>query len=109
MNKYGARRTEGVHGILFRSKLEANFAQQLELRRHAENPAERVDWWVYEVAFWLPVLKGRRAVRHILDFVYSQGGCLKLLEVKGKETPAGRTKRLWLETHLGRPIEVWKG
>jgi hypothetical protein len=29
MNKYGARRTEGVHSILFRSKLEADFAQQL--------------------------------------------------------------------------------
>ena len=32
--KYGNRPTEYL-GIRFRSKLEANYAQELELRRHA--------------------------------------------------------------------------
>ena len=108
--KYGNRRTQGVLGIWFRSMLEANFAQQLELRKHAESPRERVEWWTYEVPFTMPsAWFHRRPIRHIVDFIYSQGGCLKIVEAKGKETAAGRTKRIWLETHLDQPIEVYRG
>ena len=89
MNKYHARRTQGVHGIWFHSMLEANYAQRLELLTHAEDPRERVDWWTYEVSFTLPVLKGRRAIRHIVDFLFSQGGCLKIVEVRGKRRRRG--------------------
>jgi len=110
-NKYGAHRTQGVLGIWFRSKLESNFAQDLELRRHAEDPKERVDFWTYEVCFYLPTIRPKRYVRHVVDFLVGWGGegnwCL--VETKGKETPTGRVKRLWLETYLGQPIAVVKG
>lgn len=106
-NKYGNRRTQGVLGIWFRSKLEANYAQELELRRHAEDPKERVDWFIYEVTFYLPTIRPKQYVRHVVDFLIAMAdGRTCLIETKGRETPTGRTKRLWLETYLGEPIRV---
>ncbi|OHD25853.1 MAG: hypothetical protein A2Y38_18165 [Spirochaetes bacterium GWB1_59_5] len=106
MTKYHNRQVEW-QGISFRSMLEMRYAQALELRRHAEEPGDRVDWWVYELPFYLPVLSGRRPVRHIVDFIVGlSDGRVCLVEVKGMETPTGRVKRLWLEGILGQPISV---
>jgi len=108
-NKYGARRTLGVLGIWFRSMLEMRYAQELELRRHAEDPGERVEFWVYEVCFYLPTIRPRRYVRHVVDFLVGWAdGRVELVECKGKETPTGKVKRLWLENYVG-PIAVVKG
>lgn len=107
MNKYHARRVEW-NGIWFKSMLEMRFAQELELRCHSENPKERVEAWEYEIAFYLPTVHRKpRYVKHMVDFwVRWASGCDQLIEVKGKDTPAGRVKRYWLETVLGEPITV---
>ena len=108
-NKYGAERTLGVNGIWFRSKLEANYAQELELCRHAEDPKERVEFWVYEIPFYLPTIRPKKYVQHVVDFLVGMTeppGAFCLVETKGKETPTGRVKRYWLETYLGEPIRV---
>lgn len=105
-NKYHARRVSW-NGLAFASMLEMRYAQELELRRHAEDPAERVDWYAYQVTFYLPTIRPKRYVRHIVDFLVGWAdGRVCLVEVKGKETPTGRTKRLWLETYLEQPIRV---
>ena len=108
MNKYHARRTQGIHGIWFRSVSEASYAQELELRRHAADPHERVETWAYEVTFYLPTIHHKpQYVKHVVDFWVRWGdGRDCLVEVKGKDTPAGRVKRLWLETYLSEPITV---
>ena len=107
--KYGNHPSEYL-GILFKSMLEMRYAQELELRRHADDPKERVDWWIYEVAFHLPTIRPKKYVRHVVDFLVGMAdGQTCLMEVKGRETPTGRVKRLWLETYLGKPIPVWKG
>ena len=106
-NKFNARRVEW-NGIHFRSMLELNYAKELELRRYAENPTERVEAWEYEITFWIPTIHRKpRYVKHIVDFwVRWASGCDQLVEVKGRDTPAGRVKRLWLESYLGEPITV---
>ena len=108
IGKYHNRRVER-NGIWFRSMLELNYAKELELRRHAEDPNERVDWWCYEVTFYLPTIRPRKYVRHVVDFLIGMAepsGAFCLVECKGLETPTGKTKRLWLETYLEQPIRV---
>ncbi len=104
-NKYGNRPAEYL-GIRFKSMLEMRYAQELELRRSAEDVKERVESWAYEIPFYLPTIRPRRYVRHVVDFWVLWGdGRDCLVEVKGMETPTGKVKRLWLENYVG-PIAV---
>ncbi len=104
--KYHARRTE-YNGVVYASKLEAEFASALDLMEHVDysyDPCQRVAWWIPQVRFYFPKPWGSHAV----DFLVGYGdGTWELIEVKGKETPDGKRRRKALEYYLGFPIRVW--
>lgn len=98
-NKYNATRNF-YNGNFYHSKLEAAYAQELDLRIKAKE----VDWWERQVKISLDI-----GVYHIcnyfIDFkVYLANGDIELVEVKGFETEVWRLKRklieaLYLPTH----------
>jgi len=102
--KYNARRTT-YGGRTYDSKLEARFAQILDIARRAEDPHQRVVWVAEQVPFTFPP-----GSRHRLDFIVGKAdGSVCFVEVKGKETPLGLRNRRDLEYYLGHPITVWRG
>ena len=102
--KYNARRTT-YGGRTYDSKLEARFAQILDIARLAENPADRVVWVAEQVPFYFPW-----GTYHELDFIIGKkSGDVCFVEVKGQDVPLGREKRRILEYFLGHAITVWRG
>lgn len=86
-HKYGARRTE-YNGILYASKREAEYAQELDLRVRI---GEIVSW-ERQIPFEL-VVAGTKICRYILDFVeIDKDGNRTYIEVKGFPTPEWKLK-----------------
>ena len=103
-SKYHAVRTS-YGGRLYDSKLEARFAQILDIARCAEDPAQRVVWVAEKVPFCFPW-----GTYHELDFIIGKkSGDVCFVEVKGRDVPLGREKRGILEYFLGHAITVWRG
>jgi len=103
MSKYRASRTLYA-GIWYDSKLEARAAQLLDTMRHAENPAERVEWVARQVCFTAPW-----GSRHYLDFIAGKAdGSICFIEVKGRDVEPGKEKRKWLQWFLRERITVWR-
>ena len=103
-SKYHARRTE-YGGVVYDSKLEARYAQILDIARMAKNPADRVVWVARQVPFYFPW-----GTYHKLDFIIGKAsGVVCFVEVKGADVPLGREKRRILEYYLGHKITVWRG
>ena len=104
MSKYGARRTE-YDGVMYDSKLEAEYARLLHIAVYAVDPSDRVDWVARQVPFFFPWGNSHR-----LDFIIGKGdGSVCLVEVKGYDTPLGKERRRVLEYFLGHKITVWNG
>jgi len=87
-HKYGARRTE-VDGILFDSKAEAAYYEELKVARAKGGVA----YFLRQVPFTLP---GNTVYR--CDFmVVKASGEVKFVDVKGHVTPMFRTKKRQVE------------
>jgi hypothetical protein len=79
-------------GRMFHSRLEANYARELDLRRHLPRAEERVIQWDGQVSIPLRV-NGVLVCRYVADFrVYFADGRVELHEVKGFETETWRLK-----------------
>ena len=89
-NKFGARRTV-YNGVLYASKAEALFAQQLD----ALVNAGEIRFWVGQPLFRL----GCAENTYRPDFlVIASGGEAWAADVKGVETPAfRRNRKLWIQ------------
>ncbi len=87
-NKFNARKKE-YNGILYDSKFEAEYAQQLDLRVMAKD----IKGWERQVVFELSV-NGKRVCKYIIDFVITYNdGTKEYIETKGYETTTWRIKR----------------
>lgn len=97
-NKYGAKKTE-FNGYRYDSKFEASVAQELELRKEAEDILDydrqyKVEMWAYDQ-------NGKQAMKvsHKVDFrIHHKDGSFELYEAKGVETSDYKMRRRWLET-----------
>lgn len=98
-SKYGAKRTV-TGGRQYDSKMEAGYAQRLELLRLAGEVLEvrpQVTLHLYA--------NGRKVCAYRMDFVVTTApGCYRFDEVKGFETPLWSLKWKLLEANLDEPI-----
>ncbi len=96
-HKFHAKPTE-VNGHRYASKKEAQYAQELELRKRAGE----VFFWLEQVPFRLP-----GGVVHRVDFMeFWADGTMHCVEVKGLDTPMGKLKRKMVEAEYPITIEV---
>lgn len=102
-NKYRNKKTNG-----YDSKREAQFAEKLELLKHAAHPSERVVKIEKQVKFELiPAQRGadgkvvERACAYIADFrVTFADGRVEVIDVKGMKTEVYKIKKkLMLQVH----------
>lgn len=91
-NKYGAKRAEH-NGVSYHSKLEAEYAADLDYRLRAGDIAG----WKRQIH--IPIVShGVRFGTYIVDFLIEHNdGTLEYVEVKGKGLSAGMNKFRWLE------------
>ncbi len=105
-NKYHAQPTI-VNGIRYASKKEAQFAAELDLRKKAGE----VSFWLRQVPFDLTI------GRYFLDFMVfterfegmrgqSRPFFVEYVEIKGRDLPMGKRKRLETEKLYGIHITV---
>ncbi len=88
MNKYRNEKTE-LNGVVYDSKKEARYAQELYLRVRAGD----IDSWERQIPISLNV-QGHHICKVIVDFVISHNdGSLEYVEVKGHETAVYKLKR----------------
>lgn len=88
--KYGNQITV-VDGIRFDSKREANYYEQLKLRR----AGGEVRFWLRQVPVHLP-----GGTKYVLDFlVFRTDGEYDFVDVKGRETKEFRIKKREVEHH----------
>ena len=81
-NKYNAKSTE-YGGEVYHSKAEAGYAADLDLRKHAKNPAEKVARWERQVKIPLKAY-GVTIRNYYIDFVvYYENGVKEYVEIKG--------------------------
>lgn len=99
-NKFGAVRTT-VDGITFASKREAEVYAELKLRERA---GEIIDLEP-QPRF---VLSAKPPVAYVGDFRFIDrtSGRVRVIDVKGRDTPASRIKRAWLRQHYGIEVEI---
>lgn len=91
-SKYGNTRSS-FQGIIYHSKAEAGFAEELELRRKANDILS----WERQIPIELRV-NDRLICKYYCDFlIHHKGGEKELVEVKGMETEVYRLKRKLLE------------
>ena len=82
-NKYGAKRTNG-----YDSKREAEYASELQRQKQAGVVVD----WLEQVPIKLPGCK------YVVDFlVFYEDGSVRMVEVKGRMTPAASLKLRALE------------
>lgn len=88
--KYGNQITR-VDGIVFHSKKEARYYEQLKLRQQAGE----VWFWLRQVSVHLP-----GGTKYVLDFLvfYKDGHC-DFVDVKGRETKEFKIKKREVEHH----------
>ena len=96
-HKFHARPTE-FEGHRYASKKEAQYAQELGLRKRAGE----VLFWLEQVLFRLP-----GSTIHRVDFMeFWTDGTVHFVEVKGFDTPMGKMKRKMVEAEYPIEIEV---
>lgn len=92
MSKYGAKSTQ-YEGITYHSKMEAAYAQELDLRLYAKD----IKSWERQIPIELKV-NGFKICTYYVDFlIHHNNGDKELIEVKGFETEVWRLKRKLLE------------
>lgn len=91
-SKFGNIRTE-YRGVLYDSKLEADYAASLDLRKRATSRLDRIKSWKRQVPVKLEV-NGRLICTYLCDFVIEHDDTrLEYIECKGRETPEWRIKK----------------
>jgi len=96
-NKYHAVKTE-YGGVTYDSRLEARFAALLDQYQRAG----MIRSWTRQVPFRMP-----DGSVHRVDFmVFYEDGKFSLVEVKGRDLPAGRLKRACLKEMYGLEITL---
>ena len=95
-SKYGNKVTR-VDGIRFDSKREADYYQQLKLRK----AAGEVSYWLRQVPLHQP-----GGTRYVVDFLvfFTGDRAPEYVDAKGHETPIFRLKRREIEHHY--PIKL---
>jgi len=98
-SKFHSVITEAL-GIKFHSKKEARYFLELVCRQKAGE----VLYFLRQVPLHLP-----GNVKHVIDFVeFRADGSVHYIEIKGFDTPMGKTKRKLAEGHYPIKIEVLK-
>lgn len=86
-NKYHAKSTE-YEGVVYHSKLEAAYAQELDLRKRAGDIKD----WERQVKLQLTV-NGKHITNYYIDFlIHHNDGSREFVEVKGMPTSEWRLK-----------------
>ncbi len=99
--KYHSRPTV-YNGIRYHSQKEARFAAELDLRKKAGE----VQFWLRQVPFDLTI------GRYFLDFmvfihrVKTERWAVEFIEIKGRDLPMGKRKRLETEKLYGIKVSV---
>ena len=96
--KYGVAPKElrTYNGVIYHSKMEADYAKQLDLLMHAQGPG-RVVRWYRQVAVALAI-NGHHICNYVVDFyVETADGRREYHEVKGATTPEARIKMRMFE------------
>ncbi len=89
--KFGNIRTE-YRGVLYDSKLEADYAATLDLRKRATSRLDRIKSWKRQVPVKL-VVNGYLITTYVVDFVVTHvNGLVEYVECKGRWTPEARIK-----------------
>ena len=87
-SKYGNFKTL-YNGIMYDSKLEAKYAQQLDLRLRGRD----IKHWSRQVKFPI-VVNGEKICTYICDFqIFHNDGSMEFVEVKGNETKEWKLKK----------------
>jgi len=95
-NKYNAKRTE-YNGRTYHSKKEADYATQLDMQRHAQNPKDKVIKWIPQVKFAISINE-KHICNYYLDFTVFYGdGHVEHIDVKGVKTPVYKLKKKCVE------------
>lgn len=98
-SKYRAQKVT-VQGITYDSKAEYAFALHLDLLKELGF----IRWHTRQVPFYLP--GEPRATRYVIDFlVVMADGTVRLVDVKGFETPVSKIKRSVIQATHGIVIE----
>jgi hypothetical protein len=95
-SKYRSEKTE-YNGMMFDSKKEADFAKNLESRKHAHELNERVTRVEYQVAY--PITAKNKVVSHYFaDFRITYADLhQEVVDVKGMKTPVYKLKKKLVE------------
>lgn len=95
-SKYGNEKTQFA-GRLYDSKKEANYARELETRRKASKPSDRVVWVEYQIGYPIHI-RGTRICTYIADFRVRYGdGRIEVVDVKGVRTAIYKLKKKMVE------------
>jgi hypothetical protein len=107
-NKYGNKKCS-FEGYIYDSRLEADYAQELSLRKKA---GDILDW---DRQFKVSIdINGYHICNYYVDFrVHEKDESFTLVELKGMETDVWKIKRklleaVWLPEHLDHQYEVIK-
>lgn len=99
-NKYGAKSTV-YEGQVYDSKLEAGYAQELDLRVRAKD----IKSWRRQVKVEL-FCNGERICNYYVDFeITHNDGTIEFIECKGFETEVWRLKRKLLEANFKEQLK----
>lgn len=113
-NKFGAKRTEAKDGLKRDSKFEAGQADELRLRKMANDIKDYDSQFKVTMPIYNAHGKKVHEVSHKVDFrIHHNDGSYELLEAKGVETTDYKFRRkllekLWLPEHLDHTYTVVK-
>jgi len=103
MSKFGAVKTDCLHGHTHDSKKEAARCNDLHELEAAGAISHLIQQPVFNIAF-----DGRQVCKVIADFQYREAGKLVTIDVKGMDTPISRLKRkLVAAAYPGTIIEIY--
>ena len=101
--KYGNKKTE-YNGILFHSKKEAEYCAELDMRKKASKPSEKVVSYEMQVPFQIIHFE-KKICKYLADFVVKYAdGSEKVIDVKGMRTAIYKLKKKLVEAQFG--IEI---
>jgi hypothetical protein len=104
-SKYGAVAVT-YEGQRFHSKAELAFELHL---KHLQ-ALGKVAWWTRQVPFYLPGSDSVKALRYVADFlVVFTNGAVRIVDVKGMDTPNSKTKRAVIQATHNVKIELVRG
>lgn len=106
-SKYGAK-PQLYQGIRYASKAELAFELHL---RHLRAQG-KVVWWTRQVPFFIPSVSRPEdpALKYLCDFlVVMSDNRVRVVDVKGMDTPNSKTKRAVVQATHGLKVEVIPG